>query len=105
MRRKGPQTGVPVRFRCASCDTWIATFYDYPPGSGEIYPRFDGHVKHLRRVSPDAVPFADAVFVFTCPRGSCQRAHLLRGEEIASLYVPAAARGAKGIALPDAAGE
>jgi hypothetical protein len=52
-------------------------------------------------VSPDDEPFSTTVFVFTCARSRCQRAHLLRGEEIGRLFAAAAASGSKGVRLPD----
>jgi hypothetical protein len=99
-RTKGPQTGPKVELHCASCDTWICSYYEYPRGSGVVHPRFDKRLKNVERISPDREPIETAVFVFRCPKRSCQRAHVLRGASIADCCRVALRRRAKQATLP-----
>jgi hypothetical protein len=100
MRRKGPNAGPTVALHCASCGTWICNYYEYPSGSGVVHPRFDRRLRNVERISRDAEPIETAVFVFHCPKRSCQRAHVLRGASIARCCRTALVAHAKKAALP-----
>src|SRR3954447_568692 len=99
-RTKGPRTGPPIELRCASCGTLVCKYYEYPQGSGMVHPRFDKRIRNVERISPDREPIETAVFVFHCPKKSCQRAHVLRGASIAACCRDALRRQAKDATLP-----
>jgi hypothetical protein len=101
MRRKGPNAGPTIKLRCAACGTWVCNYYEYPRGSSVVHPRFDKRLRNVQRISPDREPIETAVFVFRCPKRSCQRAHVLRGASIAVCCREALRRQATEIALPD----
>jgi hypothetical protein len=89
-----------VKLRCASCGTWICSYYEYPAGSGLVHPRFDQRIRNVERISPDREPVEVAVFSFRCPRRSCQRAHLLRGATVATCCRDALRSGSEESVLP-----
>lgn len=99
-RGKGPQTGEKLALRCAACGTLVCHYYEYPRGSGVVHPRFDRRIGNVERISPDREPIETAVFVFHCPKRSCQRAHVLRGASIAECCRQALRRREKEVSLP-----
>lgn len=101
MRRKGPNAGPTVKLRCASCGTLVCNYYEYPRGSGVVHPRFDKRIRNVERISPDREPIETALFVFHCPKRSCQRAHVLRGASIAACCRPGLRAGAGDVTLPE----
>ncbi len=100
MRRKGPNSGPKLALHCASCGARICHYYEYPIGSGVVHPRFDRLLRNVERISPDRQPTETAMFVFHCPKKSCQRAHVLRGVSIAACCREALRRQAKDATLP-----
>jgi hypothetical protein len=103
-RAKGPRAGTTVKLRCASCNTWICSYYEYPAGSGVVHPRFDKRIRNVERVSPDREPVEHAMFAFRCPRRGCQREHLLHGATVAACCRTALRAGAQEVVLPPADG-
>jgi len=101
MRRRGPQTGPTVGLRCAACGSLICSYYEYPPGSGVVHPRFDKRIRNVERISPDREPVEHAVFAFRCPERGCQRAHMLRGATVAESCRGGLRTGAQAVRLPD----
>lgn len=99
-RSKGPQTGEKIALRCAACGTQVCSYYEYPRGSGVVHPRFDKRIRNVERISPDREPIESAVFVFRCPRRSCQRAHVLRGAVISACCRTALRQRATDATLP-----